>query len=137
MTWRRTIAAFLVAPLMTPFVILLSDQSHGAPFNLAEQFIAFLFIAAFAYAATVLFGIPAFFLFRAKRWTNVFLYMLTGGVIGLLFSVLLNYRISFNVLALEYRAWWAIAGSFSALVFRIVLGAKFDHVSIAPARAET
>jgi hypothetical protein len=122
---------------MTPLVLLGADLLHGAPFNLAEQLGAFVFVGGFAYAATVLFGIPAFFLFRANRWTNIFLYVLAGGLIGLLVSVILNYRISFDVFALEYRGWWAIAGASSALVFRMLSGGKFDHVSRAPAHGET
>jgi hypothetical protein len=48
----------------------------------AEQLGAFFFVGGFAYVATVLFGIPAFFLFRAKRWPNVVLYLLVGDLIG-------------------------------------------------------
>ena len=137
MNRARIIAAFLVAPLMTPLVLLGADQLHGAPFNLAEQLGAFVFVSGFAYGATVLFGIPAFFLFRAKRWTNFFLYVLVGGLIGLLVSLILNYPISFDVLGLEYRGWWALAGALSALVFRMLSGVNFDHVSRAPGHGET
>jgi len=122
---------------MTPVVLLGADQVHGAPFNLAEQLGAFLFVAGFAYAATVFFGIPAFLLFRAKYWTNVFLYVFVGGLIGLLVSVILNYQVSFDVLSLEQRAWHAVAGALSALVFRMLSGVKFDHVSRALAHGET
>ena len=137
MSSARIAGAFLVAPLMTPIVLLGADQLHGAPFNLTEQAGAFVFVSGFAYAATLLFGIPAFFLFRAKRWGSILLYVLVGGLIGLLVSVILNYRISVDALALEYRGWWAMAGALSALVFRILSGAKFAHVSPAPAHGET
>ena len=138
MSVARTIVAFLIAPLMTPLVLLGTDQSRGGvPFNLWEQLGFFVFVSGFAYAATVLFGVPAFFLFRAKGWTNVFLYVLVGGLIGLLVSVILNYPIFFDTQSLKYRACWALAGTLSALVFRVLSGVKVDRVSNAPAHGET
>ena len=137
MSHARIITAFLVAPLMTPVVLLGADHLHGAPFNPAEEFGLFLFVAGFAYAATALFGVPAFFLFRAKGWTNVFAYMLVGSLIGLTVSFILSYRLSLYVQSLEYRGWHAMAGGLSALVFRILSGVKFNNVSPAAAHGET
>jgi hypothetical protein len=137
MSTARTITAFLVAPLMTPIVLLGADQLHGAPFNLSEQVGAFVFVSGFAYAATALFGIPSFLLFRANRWNNVLLYILFGGIIGLLVSIILNYPVFFDGLSLEYPGLHAGAGALSALVFRVLSGANFDHVSRAPAHGET
>jgi hypothetical protein len=117
--------------------IIVADQSHGAQFNPAEQLGAFIFIGGFAYGATLLFGVPAFFLFRARRWSNIFLYVFVGGLIGLLVSVILNYPTASAELGLEYRGWWAAAGALSALVFRMLSGATFGHVSRAPANGET
>jgi hypothetical protein len=122
---------------MTPLVLLVADQLHGAQFNLAEQLSAFIFIGGFAYGATLLFGVPAFFLFRARCWSNVFLYVFVGGLIGLLVSVILNYPISSAELGLEYRGWCAAGGALSALVFRMLSGTMFGHVSRAPAHGET
>jgi hypothetical protein len=133
----RIILAFLVAPLMTPLVLLGADQLHGAQFNLPEQFGAFIFVGGFAYAATLLFGLPVFFLFRTKSWTNVFLYVLVAGLIGLLVSLILNYPISSDVVNWEYRGWHATAGGLSGLVFRMFSKAKFDHLSRARAHGET
>ena len=137
MSTARIIIAFLVAPLMTPVVLLGADHLHGAPFNLSRDFGLFVVVAGFAYAATALFGVPAFFIFRANRWTNVLLYVLVGGLIGLLVSVILNYPVSFDGLSLEYRGWHAAAGALSALVFRVLSAVTFDHVSRAPAHGET
>jgi len=136
MNVARTIVAFLIAPLMTPLVLLGAAQLRGAPFNLSEQLGLFVFVGGFAYAATVLFGVPAFFLFRFKRWTNVILYGLGGGLIGFLVSVILGYPISFDM-SLKYRGLWALAGALSASVFRMLSGVKFDHVSSAPTHRET
>jgi hypothetical protein len=55
----RTIVAFLIAPLMTPLVLLGAEQLRGAAFNLSEQLGAFVFLSGFAYVATVVFGVSA------------------------------------------------------------------------------
>ena len=119
------ILAFIVAPLATPLVLLGADGLHGMPF---WDLGAFVFVAAFAYSATILFGVPSFFLFRAKHWNDVFLYALFGGLIGLLVSVILDHRVPFSVMNLEYRGWHALAGVLSALVFRMLSGVRPDHV---------
>ena len=137
MSVARTIVAFLIAPLMTPLVLLGADQLRGGPFNLSEQLGGFVIVSGFAYAATGVFGVPAFFLLRAKRWTNVFLYVIVGGLLGFLVSVILNYPISVEMLGLKYRGLWALAGALSALVFRVLSGVKSDHVSSAPVHGET
>ena len=128
MSTARIIIAFMVAPVMTPVVLLGADHLHGAPFNLSEDFGLFVAVAGFAYAAAALFGIPAFFLFRAYRWTGVFLYVLVGALIGLLVSIILNHPVSFDIPSLEYRGWYAAAGALSALVFRVLSGVRFDPV---------
>ena len=137
MNTARIIIAFLVAPLITPVVLLGAEHLHGTPFNLSGDFGLFVVVAGFAYAATALFGIPAFLLFRAYRWSSVFLYVLVGALIGLLVSIILNHPLSFDVRSLEYRGWHAAAGALSALVFRVLSAVKFDHVSRAPAHGET
>lgn len=74
----RVIVAFLIAPHMTPLVLLWADRLGGERFSLGA-FSIFAFVAGFAYAATAIFGVLAFFLFRAKRWSNIFLYVAAGG----------------------------------------------------------
>jgi hypothetical protein len=106
-------------------------------FNLGELPFYFLIVGGFAYGATALFGILAFLLFRAKRWTNVLLYMLVGGFIGLLVSVIMNSPVYFSGLSFEYRGWHGVAGALSALVFRMLSGLKFDREPHAPVHVET
>src|SRR4029079_15532755 len=102
-------------------VLLGADGLHGMPF---WDLGAFVFVAAFAYSATILFGVPSFFLFRAKHWNDVFLYALFGGLFGLLVSVILDHRVPFSVMNLEYRGWHALAGVFSGACSRMVCGVR-------------
>jgi hypothetical protein len=137
MSHARVIAAFLIAPLMTPLVFLAADLSHGMLLNLAELPAYFFVVGGFAYGATALFGIPAFLLFRAKRWNNVLLYGLVGSLIGLLVSVIMNYPVYFSGLSFEYRGWHGVAGALSALMFRMLSGLRFDRASRVPVHGET
>ena len=137
MSPARIIAAFLVAPLMTPLVLLGADQLQGAPFNLREQLSAFVFVAGFAYAATIVFGIPVFFLFRVTHWTSVLLYVLVGGLVGLLVSVILNERPSLDVLDLGFRGRCVLAGALSSLVFRMISGARVNQETRSLVQGET
>jgi hypothetical protein len=110
MSQSRIIVAYLIAPLISPLVFIAAYLSHGMLFNLGELPFYFLIVGGFAYGATALFGIPAFLLFRAKRWTNVLLYMLVGGFIGLLVSVIMNSPVYFSGLSFAYRGWHGVAG---------------------------
>jgi hypothetical protein len=125
----RIIAAFLIAPLITPLVLLGVAQLKTQEFDLVGLQGIFMFFAMFAYAATILFGIPAFFLFRAQRWNNMLLYVLAGGLIGLLVSLILNPRLSVDVPVLESRGLCVLGGASSALGFRLLSGVKFNHRS--------
>ncbi len=125
----RIIAAFLIAPLITPLVLLGVAQLKTEEFDLVGLQGIFIFIAMFAYAATMLFGVPVFFLFRAQRWNNVPLYILAGGLIGLLVSLILNPGLSVDVAVLESRGLCALGGASSALGFRLLSGVKFNHRS--------
>jgi hypothetical protein len=73
MTRARTIAAFLFAPLMTPVVIMIYDLFRHVLLDLRQVPFYFVTYGAFAYLATILFGIPALLLFRWLRWTNIIL----------------------------------------------------------------
>ena len=134
MSRARIITAFLVAPLTTPVVLLGADHLKGTPFNLETDLGLFVFVAGFAYMATALFGIPAFFIFRIKHWTNILLYVLVGGLVGLIVSVILD--ASFDVVNVRFRLLYVVAGGSSALVFRMLSG-EFDPVVSAPSHSET
>jgi hypothetical protein len=132
----RVIIAFGVAPLMTPIVLLGVARGDGPPFSLKRDLALFVFVAGFAYVATALFGVPAFFLFRTKRWTNVFLYVFVGGLIGLAVSVVINQRVSFSFWDQEFRLRCMLAAALSALVFRMLSGVNFNQKSSTPTAAD-
>jgi hypothetical protein len=129
MRTARIIAGFLIAPLITPLVLLGVAQLKTEELDLVGLQGIFIFVAMFAYAATILFGLPVFFLFRAQRWNNMLLYILAGGLIGLLVSIILNPRLSIDVAVLESRGLCALGGASSALGFRLLSGVKFNHRS--------
>jgi hypothetical protein len=140
MSVARTIVAFLIAPLMTPLVLLGADQLRGAAFNLSEQLGAFVFLSGFAYAATVVFGVPAYFLYRALNWSQVALFILGGAVIGFIVSLFILESIPFAyfIQSLEGRSWFVFAGALSALTFRMILfGLRFNGRSWISAHGET
>jgi hypothetical protein len=122
---------------MTPVVLLGAEHLKGKPFNLETDLGLFVFLAIFAYMATALFGVPAFYLFRIRRWTNILVYVLAGLLVGLIVSVMLNaWLSSFDSLDLGLHLSRMVAGGSSALMFRMVSGGKFE-VSSAPSHGET
>lgn len=107
----RIILAFLIAPLTTPLVFMLATLLDGT-FNYS----VFLPVGLFAYLATAIFGIPAYLLFRVLQWTNIFLFVLGGAVIGFIFS-----HFIFESYRFYERFLCVLAAGFSALVFRLIL----------------
>src|SRR5262249_33524848 len=87
MTRARTIAAFLIAPLMTPVVFMAYDFSRHVLLDFQQVPFYFLTYGVFAYGATLIFGIPALLLYRWLDWTNVVLFVVGGVLIGLLVSM--------------------------------------------------
>jgi hypothetical protein len=108
MILRRVIVAFLVAPLMTPLVLTVSNYVRGYG-------TLFLGYGIFAYFAATIFGVPAFLIYRALKWTNIFLFALGGALIGIIVSLPIYWEERG-----EY-VWCALAGAVSALVFRIIV----------------
>ena len=94
---------------MTPLVLTVFDYAKGYAFS----FVAY---GVFAYFAAIIFGVPAFFIYRALKWTNIFLFILGGASIGFIMSVPF-----FGQYRVEGYIWCAFAGALSALVFRIIL----------------
>jgi hypothetical protein len=136
MTRSRTIIAFLVAPLMTPIVIMAYDLSRhvliDAPFY-------FLTYGVFAYLATIIFGIPALLFFRWLRWTNVILFVAGGAFIGLLVSmfVMESYTVEYFLQRIGERTLCMVAGGLSALMFRVILLGRARNGYRVSAQGET
>jgi hypothetical protein len=76
---KRTVLAFLVAPLCLPVIAaaILVVSPAGQPG------LGFIFITAIlAYAGMIAFGLPAFLILRAARVTDFLITILTGFAIG-------------------------------------------------------
>jgi len=123
MTRARTIAAFLVAPLVTPLVFMAYDLSRHVLLDAQQVPFYFLTYGAFAYLATIVFGIPALLMFRWLRLTNVGLFVLGGAVIGLVVSmfVMEGHTFEYFMHRISERMVCATAGGLSALTFRLIL----------------
>jgi hypothetical protein len=90
--------------------------------------------------ATAALGIPAYFLFRALKWSNVLLFVLGGAVIAFIFSFFIfeGYPANIFWIRLDDRLWCVLAGALSALVFRMILfNLKFNGWKRVPIESET
>ena len=113
---RRIFIAFLIAPLVTPVVLETFARLEGSPtFPFATWVVAYL--------AAIVFGVPAFFIYRALKWTNVFLFVLGGAIIGFVVTLFVfeSYTVEYFLQFLQVRVWCVVAGALSALVFRLIL----------------
>jgi hypothetical protein len=111
---------------MTPLVLTIFDYAKGYAFSLIAY-------GVFAYLAAIIFGVPAFFIYRALKWTNIFLFVLGGALIGLIFSLPV-----FDEYAVDGRVWGAVAGALSALMFRIIVyGLNFKGTKRTNIKGET
>jgi len=128
----RIIIAFLVAPLVTPVVLELFARLEGSS--------TFPFITGVvAYLATIVFGVPAFFIYRALKWTNVFLFVLGGAIIGFVVTLFVfeSYTVEYFLQFLQVRVWCVLAGALSALMFRLILFRLSFNGAHVPANGET
>jgi hypothetical protein len=107
---------------MTPLTFVVTVVSRrSVPSSSSIIPVVFALYTPFAYAATLIFGIPMLFLFRSLHWKNPFLFIGAGVLIGFVTALLvLGLLTSWTVLKGDY-AWSAIAGAFSALVFWVIL----------------
>jgi hypothetical protein len=139
----RTILAFLVAPLIVPFVLLLPlpGQDHTPvvdpmrfPTNL---FFYAIFALPPAYAVEVLLGIPAWMIFRHYRIRSCLAFGGGGALIGLVFYFAVEasqyvfspysrqlrheYNTSYNPLSNSYFYIAVIGAVASAVLFWIIV----------------
>jgi hypothetical protein len=127
MSSKRTILAFLVAPLMTPLVFCASDlmfRFFGPkyPIPIAFDPTLYILIGVYAYLATAVFGVPMYFLFRALHLRNMLLFVVGGAVIGSIVSFILIHSYPlFGFWTMVDRVGFALAGALSALAFRLIL----------------
>src|SRR5262249_43256317 len=139
MTRARTIAAFLIAPLMTPIAIMAYDLSRHVLLDLQQVPFYFLAYGVFAYGATIIFGIPTLLLYRWLRWTNAILFVIGGALVGLLVSmfVMEGYTVQYFFQRIGERGLCMAAGGLSALMFRFILLSRAPSGYRTPAHDET
>jgi hypothetical protein len=118
---RRTILAFIVAPLVVPLVFSVPAlvPFHGRDY-LASLIVMLIYGLPVAYLFEILLGFPAWILFRACRLKSLPAFALGGAVIGLLVDVIM--KITSTTLH-EWSLWdplYALAGLGSALLFRVI-----------------
>jgi hypothetical protein len=124
MSRHRIILAFLLAPAVAPALIGLASIHP----SMAGIWVIALGVAAFTYATTLVAGIPAYFLLRARNWLKWWHLTLGGTVLGLLPTLVMGFPLSLNgalllgpdhllIGAASGFAFWALAfaGSTSRL----------------------
>ncbi|HEV7905804.1 MAG TPA: hypothetical protein VGO96_18335 [Pyrinomonadaceae bacterium] len=122
-TQARIKSAFLISPLVTPFVLMLMAWQQGT-FQFRDAPAYIIVHGFFAYAAVMLFGYPVFTLYRQMRWTNPLLFMLFGGLIGFLASIMFGQTLDIDspfLFRLNDSMWFICAGALPALIFRLLL----------------
>ena len=120
-TNSRVVLGFFLAPLMTPLWFIASALAFGSgPVRLGDVEVFFAITGIYAYAATLVFGVPVFFLYRSFKIKSFIFFIIGGGVIGVIMSWFMAQTYSFTYLKLHL--WFAIPGVLSALVFRLITG---------------
>ncbi len=118
----RLIVAFLLSPLMTSLVFVVAVAFRvGLAAAIGSIPVILLIHTPFAYLAMAVFGLPAFFIFRALGWSRFPVYIFAGAVFGFLACWLIaEFIIDWAIDPTDY-IWSAIAGASSGLVFSLIL----------------
>jgi hypothetical protein len=138
MSTRRTITAFLAAPLVVPFVFLVpfpgrdDGPTSGSVFNaLAGVLMYSLYALPIGYLAELLFGIPAWQIFKHYGVRSWFAFVIGGAFIGWLVNLGMEALVGnlasrpltslFNPLANPYLSVCVVAASSAAALFRAIV----------------
>ena len=130
----RAVVAFLVAPLIIPFVFLVPFSSRDTgpvPGSRLASFLAYsVYALPIAYIAELLLGVPAWMVFQYYRIRSMAAFAAVGALIGwivyLSMSVLAGNLTShplatiFNPFSSPYLPICVVAGSGSATLFRTI-----------------
>jgi hypothetical protein len=115
----RTFTAFLVAPLWVPAAMVpLAAQMFPHPGQRHWIYITVIIAAIFAYGGTMVLGVPAFLMLRARRYTSfrtaAALGFAIGGLTGAAFLVLFALSLGNSVAFIRHQAvnmtWWLLPG---------------------------
>lgn len=128
MSKKKTLYAFLIAPITTPVFFTFATLALHSVSVVKDtrtfvlvSLLSSLYVLPFAYAAELILGLPAFLMFRRYRISSRILFAFGGLVIGGVVGTIL-----FSITQPEYPLTWlhsgvpadAVAGSLSAIVFR-------------------
>jgi hypothetical protein len=129
---RRTIAAFLVAPLWVPATAGISafwmfPQPEQSIWRLATAVISGLF----GYAGTLGFGIPLFIVLRSRRLVSVWIAIAAGFIAGgiawviflLLFALSLGNSIGFAISEVLRPDQWSYLSMLAPAILGALVGA--------------
>jgi hypothetical protein len=78
---KRLVAAFVLAPATVPLLLVVVVCTLGGDVGFSYIFAGP--IAIFAYAVTLLLGLPTFLWFRKRRWLALWHFAIGGAVLGL------------------------------------------------------
>jgi hypothetical protein len=133
----RTAQAFFLAPFVVPFVLMLPPPSRGNfehfSFHglLGEFFLYVLIALPIAYASELLFGLPAWLLFKHYGVRSVFVFAATGALFGWLVLLAMDtwsegfapepWASRFHRLSDPFVLLCVVAGAASGLVFRAIV----------------
>jgi len=137
MSRRRTVVAFVVAPLIVPFVFYLPfpGESAGASNPSALSLLVGLLIVSLyalpiAYVAEFLLGVPAWMVFRRYGVRSLPAFAAAGALIGWLVNLAMQvptgnlvtkpFTVLFNPLDNPYIPICVVAASSSAVLFRTI-----------------
>jgi len=123
----RAAVAFLVAPLATPLVLLVSlmigtlvaGDTPGPLDRLSPYLVLF---AVLTYPSVLLLGIPAFLLFQRYGCQSIIAYAIGGASIGLITAIAWTAILKVDAMP-AFSALFVLAGSVSAVLFRIIIKA--------------
>jgi hypothetical protein len=138
MSRRRTVLAFVVAPLIVPFVFYLPfpGESAGASNPSAQgplfgPLIYSLYALPIAYVAEFLLGVPGWMVFRRYRVRSLPAFAAAGALIGWLVNLAMEvptgdlatkpFTVLFDPLHNPYISICVVAASSSAILFRTIV----------------
>jgi hypothetical protein len=84
---KRVFLAFAIAPLWIPLATIFSGEllfAYGDTHALLTPVLVLLFRTFIGYAATLVFGLPAFLLLRRRRIPHLLIAVVLGFIVGLL-----------------------------------------------------
>src|SRR4029077_19481508 len=130
----RTVAAFLIAPLIVPVVVsavILVPDAYKlrifSPWELLDEFSTLTFFSLpSAYFAELMLGVPAWLAFKYLRIRSFFAFAAGGAFVGLLFCAIWDWPADFTLQSLAQAfdpfvlAIFVIPASASAILFRAI-----------------